>query len=363
MKILLLTPKLNGHDGISMVSRTALSAIQKSGNSRLFEVRSLAAEKFTPEQLVSGCLCRSAFNSKFRYVEWSLQALLGGTRFDIIIAMHIHLAPTALVQTMAGSRLAIFLHGIEAWKPLTRFENLAIRHASYVLANSQYTAERFKQTNPQHKDSDIQVCPLGVPALESRANGRDGHYALIVGRMVRQGEYKGHDLLLELWGEIQKHSPGFRLLVAGEGESRPRLEQKAKSLGLQDNVKFLGLVDDRRLLELYQNCSFFIMPSTGEGFGLVFLEAMRARKACIAGIGAASEVVEDGVSGFVVNPESRREVLEAVLQLICDPERARRMGRAGYDRFTRLFTAEAFSTRFTRALGIEQAAEVGKCAE
>lgn len=359
MKILLLTPKLNGSDGISGVSRTALTAIKQTG---LLEVRSLAAETFTPEQLVNGCSCKSAFDSKLRYVGWSLQSLLRGRRFDLVIAMHIHLAPIGIAQNMRGSRLAIFLHGIEAWKPLTVLENLAVQRASYVLANSRYTAERFKEINSQHKDCEIQICPLGVPALEARRDCRDGRYALIVGRMAPNHEYKGHDLLLELWGEVQKQAPGFRLLVAGDGANRARLEQKASSLGLQGQVEFLGLVDDRRLLELYQNCSFFLMPSTGEGFGLVFLEAMRAGKACIAGEGAASEVVDDGVSGFVVNPRSRERVLEAVLQLIRDPERARSMGSAGYERFMRLFTAETFSRRFTQALDMWEPAEDEQCA-
>ena len=362
MTILMLTPKFNGCDGISGVSRTALTAIKQSGKTGLLEVRSLAAETFTPEQLGNGCLYKSASDSKLRYVGWSLQSLLRGRRFDLVIAMHIHLAPIAIAQNMTGSRLAIFLHGIEAWKPLTWLENLAVQRASYVLANSRYTAERFKEINSQHKDYEIQVCPLGIPALEACRDCRDGRYALIVGRMAPEDEYKGHDLLLELWGEVRKHAPGFRLLVAGEGADRARLEQKANSLGLQSQVEFLGLVGERRLLELYQNCSFFTMPSTSEGFGLVFLEAMRAGKACIAGDGAASEVVEDGVSGFVVNPRSRERVLESMLQLIRDPERARSMGSAGYDRFMRLFTAETFSRRFTQALDMQEAAEDQQCA-
>ena len=361
MSILLLTPKLNGCDGISMVSRAALAALQQSGNGRFIEIRSLAPDAFTPDQLAS-CACRSAQNSKLKYVGWSLQSLLRGLQFDLVIAMHIHLAPIAIVRTMMGSRLVVFLHGVEAWKPLTRLESLALRRASLVLANSHYTLERFKQVNSEHQDCKIQVCPLGVPTIEASPDGRDDRYALIVGRMALGHQYKGHDLLLELWGKVQEHAPGFRLLVAGDGDDRPRLQQKANSLGLQGQVEFLGLVDDRRLLQLYQNCSFFIMPSTGEGFGLVFLEAMRAGKACIAGVGAASEVVADGVSGLIVNPGSRKQVLDAILQLIRNPERTRRMGCAGYDRFIRLFTAEAFSRCFTQALNI-QGNRGRRCAE
>ncbi|MFB3916251.1 MAG: glycosyltransferase family 4 protein [Terriglobales bacterium] len=362
MKILLLTPKLNGRDGISLVSRTALAALKQTGTENRIEVRTLAPENFLPEQVSEACVCRSASGSKLRYLAWSTEDLLGGGRFDLVIAMHIHLAPAALAGPFAGSRLAVFLHGIEVWKPLTPLQHLAVRRASCVLANSQYTADLFRKRNPWYENCHVRVCPLGLPAVQGGGEVCDERYALIVGRMVKQEQYKGHDRLIELWPKLLEHAPGFRLLIAGDGEDRPRLEAKAKDRGVQDEVKFLGLVDDSTLLELYQNCSFFVMPSTGEGFGLVFLEAMRAAKPCIAAIGAASEVVEHGVCGFIVDPKVSETLLDAMLQLIRDPERARRMGCAGHERFMRMFTAEAFAARFTQALDLCSVPENSLCA-
>jgi phosphatidylinositol alpha-1,6-mannosyltransferase len=361
MKVLLLTPKLNGSDGISLVSRTALAALQEHGGLDV-EVRTLAAESFSGEQHTAGVVCRSAGDSKARYVSWSFESLLRGRRYDLVIVMHIHLAPLAIARALAGSRLAIFLHGIEVWKPLTWLEHQAIRRASCLIANSRYTAARFKQVNPQHARREILTCSLGVPALPRPRSDGDGGYALIVGRMVRQSQYKGHELLLELWTEVQRHAPGFQLVVAGDGEDRPRLQRKAQELGLEGHVRFTGLVDDATLLQLYQDCSFFLMPSTCEGFGLVFLEAMRAGKACIAGIGASAEVVEDGVTGYVVDPAARGDLLARILELIANPERARRMGAAGYERFRRHFTAEDFGRRFLDCLAMNRA-EVPQCVE
>ena len=85
--------------------------------------------------------------------------------------------------------------------------------------------------------------------------------------------------------------PDAVLAIAGDGDDRPRLEARVAALGITRAVRFLGRVDDDRLDELYRECRLFVMPSRDEGFGLVFLEAMRAGKPCIGGRGAASEII------------------------------------------------------------------------
>ena len=117
-------------------------------------------------------------------------------------------------------------------------------------------------------------------------------------------------------------------------------------------VSFLGHVSDIALEALYRDCAFFVMPSRNEGFGLVFLEAMRARKACIGGVGAAAEVIEDGITGFVIDPGEPEQVLQAVLRLFREPETRERMGQAGALRMARHFTEEHFRCRFRAILGL-----------
>ena len=115
-------------------------------------------------------------------------------------------------------------------------------------------------------------------------------------------------------------------------------------------MRFAGRVDDGRLSALYRDCAFFLMPSRAEGFGLVFLEAMRAGKACVGGVGAAAEIIEDGVTGFVVDPDDPAEVQKAVVRLFQDPALAARLGEAGAARWKREFTEEAFAGRLRTLL-------------
>ena len=101
-----------------------------------------------------------------------------------------------------------------------------------------------------------------------------GHHAmLIVGRLSSQQRHKGHDHLIEAMPLIVQSVPDAQLVIAGAGDDRERLESKAKQLGLADSVIFTGWLDNAELDRLYSRCALFVMPSEGDGFGLVFLEA------------------------------------------------------------------------------------------
>src|SRR5205807_7946290 len=141
-------------------------------------------------------------------------------------------------------------------------------------------------------------------------------------------------------------APNAKLVIAGGGDDRPRLEAKRDALGLQDGVEFLGRVPDEDLQALYRGCAFFVMPSAGEGFGLVFLEAMRAGKACIGARGAAAEIIQHGVTGLIADPLRDDDVYAAVVQLFDDPAQCAAFGRAGATRFHAEFTDARFAARF-----------------
>jgi phosphatidylinositol alpha-1,6-mannosyltransferase len=160
--------------------------------------------------------------------------------------------------------------------------------------------------------------------------------------MVSSERYKGHDQVLEALTRL----PEARLVAAGDGDDRPRLESKAAALGMGDRIFFTGFLSEATLAELYRRCSAFVMPSKGEGFGLVYLEAMRAGKPVLAARdSAAEEIVEDGETGVLVDPEDREGLRAALAQLLGYPGEARRMGEAGRERWRQEFGAERFRER------------------
>jgi glycosyltransferase involved in cell wall biosynthesis len=356
--LILLCPDLHETGGIGMVSRLALRALQSyttatGGDGQVWSYRDPAADGSIPQ--VPRWAIQYARGRKTTAAFWGLKGGLSDGRDTLVVAMHLHLAPLALPLVKRGARLAVFLHGIEAWIPLSGLRTRALEHPALLLANSHHTINRFKKANPVFADAVIQTCLLGVPESESTATQPTiaGPYALIVGRLSSQERYKGHDVLLQLWRETTKVYPTARLIIAGDGDDRVRLENEAKGLGLTDAVSFLGRVTDEQLESLYRDCSFFVMPSSEEGFGLVFLEAMRAGKACLATKGAAEEVIEDGVTGVIVPAHDRKALLTAITAFFRDPEMLTRMGRAGCERYRTHFTQMHFEKRFLAALDLQ----------
>jgi glycosyltransferase involved in cell wall biosynthesis len=97
---------------------------------------------------------------------------------------------------------------------------------------------------------------------------------LTVGRISSAERYKGHDRVIRLLPELLKTHPDAVYVVVGDGDGLPALERLAKQLGVSDACRFTGRVDDADLVEHYRMADVFVMPSTGEGFGIVYLEAM-----------------------------------------------------------------------------------------
>ncbi|HEX2644297.1 MAG TPA: glycosyltransferase [Thermoanaerobaculia bacterium] len=255
----------------------------------------------------------------------------------------------AMLPRRARSPYLVFLHGIEAWRKLTWDRRRALDNAAVLLANSDYTRQRARRFHPL---PGAEVLPLAleeVPApgepdrdlLERLGQG----YILIVGRMAESERYKGHDELLDALRLVLHSRPGTRLVIAGDGDDRPRLQARRAALGLDEAVAFTGFISEATLAELYRRAAVFAMPSRDEGFGLVYLEAMRAGRPCVALRGtAAAEVVRDGETGLLVDggPEA---LAAALLRLLDDPDLGARLGAAGCDRWQRELSAPAFHRR------------------
>jgi phosphatidylinositol alpha-1,6-mannosyltransferase len=163
--------------------------------------------------------------------------------------------------------------------------------------------------------------------------------------------YKGHDQLIDAWPQVHAAVPGAQLVVAGGGDDALRLERKAQSLGLGDRVLFAGRVSDATAARLYATVRGFAMPSRGEGFGLVYLEAMRAGLPCIASPDdGGADVVVDRETGWLVPQGDGAGLVRALTSMVRDVERSRQLGAAGRRRFEREYTFDAFRRRFARVM-------------
>jgi phosphatidyl-myo-inositol dimannoside synthase len=278
---------------------------------------------------------------------------------DFVLFAHVGLARVQNgIADAFRKPYAVFIHGIEAWNTLTPGEELALKRATLRLANSRYTAQRVTDAHPQI--GPIHVCPLALPPNGTRqpapAAQRKPH-VLVVGRMASTERYKGHDQLLLAWPAVVKSMPEARLIVAGGGDDCSRLQAEAVRLAVADSVVFPGFVDHDHLDRLYREAAVFALPSRGEGFGLVYLEAMSHGLPCVGStVDAASEVIVHDVTGHLVNPDSPADLAAALVRLLTDAALRERMGAAGHTRVRDVFSYDRFDARVQELLTTAAAA-------
>jgi len=345
--VLLLTPALDGYDGISAVSRLAVDALVAEGHA----VEVWALDGGAPDGLSPAVTFQSAAGRRATIGAWSVARAARRLEGRLVVVMHVHLAPLGLAMQMRGARLAVFMHGIEVWRRLRVRERAAIERANVLVANSRWTAAQFKAANPAWAGRTIRICHLGIPApLAAPELPIVANYALVVGRLAAGERYKGHDALIDAWPAVLRQVPAARLVVVGDGDDRGRLEALVRDRGLEGVVVFAGRVSQATLEGWYRSAAFFAMPSTGEGFGLAYLEAMRAGKPCLGGPGAPAEIIEHGETGFIVDPSDTAALTAALIDLF-SPERQRTMGAAAAARVAERFEQRHFNTRWLEALG------------
>jgi glycosyltransferase involved in cell wall biosynthesis len=163
--------------------------------------------------------------------------------------------------------------------------------------------------------------------------------ALVVGAVGRLVEQKGHATLLEAAARLRDCFPSLHLVLVGEGELAAALRARADALGLGDRLHLLGWRPDADACM----AAFDVLahPSRWEGLGLVLLEAMaRARPIVASRVSAIPEIVADGQTGRLVEPDDPDALARALADLLADPVRRQALGAAGRRRLEERFTVE-----------------------
>jgi glycosyltransferase involved in cell wall biosynthesis len=206
-------------------------------------------------------------------------------------------------------------------------ENLGLRGADLVLVNSEAV------------HSELAARRMGARRMEVLANGvdstlfraaedwpADGGYLLFVGRLVPQ---KGIDTLLRAFSVLLRRCPESRLVIAGEGFFDLFFRRLSRHLGCPDRVRFVGWQSGAALVELYQRAQVVVVPSHYEPFGLVALEAMACARPVVASrVGGLAEILTHGVEGYLVTGGDHLDLARRLAELVLDPERRHRMGKA-----------------------------------
>lgn len=289
--------------------------------------------------------------SKLGFAYAALRLVRRYRPIDLIFCGHIHLAPLALsLSVISGAPLWLQLHGIEAWHRPGPLRRWAAERAHLVTAVSRHTRRRFLawadclpetvKVLPNTVDERFHPGPKPDALLEH--HGLSGKQVLLtVSRLAASERYKGHDQVIRAVAALQDSHPDLVYVVAGDGDDRTRLERLAGTLGVSERVRFIGQVPDHELPDLYRAADLFVMPSTGEGFGIVFLEALASGVPAIGGDGDGSrDPLRDGHAGHSVNPTLPDALRTAIQEMLMHPRNAQSaqgpFARANFDGATDL---------------------------
>lgn len=328
----LVTDAFGGRGGIAKFNRDLLEAIcREQGVSQVDAFPRLVQGPtgLMPNKLSFRTSCA---NGKVRYVVKVLLAAVRHGRYDAIVCGHCNLLPIAyLASILTDSPLLLIIHGIEAWTPTrSRLANFLARRIDAFVAVSELTKNRFLAWAALTPDRGV-VIPNSIDLAKFRPKEKEERLLeryglanrkviLTVCRLCAAERMKGVDEVLESLPSLLKKIPEISYLIVGEGDDRPRLEEKARLLGLNERVIFAGFVSEVEKVDHFCLADAYVMPSYGEGFGIVLLEAMACGIPVVASnIDGGREALRDGALGVLVDPRDANSISRGILEALSKP--------------------------------------------
>jgi glycosyltransferase involved in cell wall biosynthesis len=260
---------------------------------------------------------------------WNLFQSAARERPDFVVTTHVNFAPVAhWLQKLFHIPYVAVGHGVEVWDIRNRRLCNALRAADRLLAVSEFTRLRMASTLtldvnriallPNTFDPEQFYPGIKPHYLLKRYNlAANQPVILTIARLAGAERYKGYDQLLRALPLVREQFPNVRYVLGGRGADRPRIEVLIRDLGVSANVTLAGYVPDYELRSHYNLCDVFAMPSKGEGFGIVFLEALACGKPVLAGNKDGSvDAVLNGALGVLVDPDNITEIGNALIAIL-----------------------------------------------
>lgn len=278
------------------------------------------------------CFDMKAARGKLKYILRSIKYSFANYKIDIVFCGHINLLPIAwFVSRLHHCPLVIIVHGIEAWRPHQSFlVRRLLPGVDAILAVSSHTVKRVQAWSglpaskfyllPNSIDLEKYVPRPRNEALAAKYGLVGKRVLLTVGRLAKEERYKGFDEVIEVLPYLAREIPQITYLIVGDGDDRVRLETKARRLGVENRVIFVGYVSEEEKIDLYNLADVFVMPGRGEGFGIVYLEAMACGVPVIGSLlDGSHDALRGGTLGQLVDPDDPQQIMAAIHKALAVP--------------------------------------------
>jgi len=312
--------------GIARYNQDLFEALAEGGGAEILVLPRLGES--TSLVLPAGIRQARATFGRLGFVLGALAAAWRERPLDIVFCGHVFMAPLALwLARLSGARCWMQAHGTDVWTDRRPGVRRAIESADMVTTVSRYTRQSllgWTDLAPERvrvlPDTMRDIFTPGTPAQDLRAGLAlgPGPLLLTVGRLAASERYKGHEQIFAALPALRVRFPNLVHVVVGDGDDRQRLEARAAELAGDSNaVRFLGFVPDADLPDLYRLADLYVMPSSQEGFGIVYLEAAACGLRVLGGLGAGSgDAIPDEAIGLRVDPADREALVAAITRLL-----------------------------------------------
>lgn len=374
MKLLYLTPGIFDKGGISRYCRHQITALRELlGHNNIIVVSLLGPSNSMSDFEVDfhidccGINDKPSMLNKATFVLASLLSVLHKNP-SIIWSAHLYYAGFAsLIARAIGGISVVQVYGREAWTPRRYRPDvyLGLHLCDHVISDSFFTA-RYLESHYRPNESvlvnwdcvDIGRFYQSTPAMDTLSrygipDPSKSFNILTLGRLIPQTEYKGYVRLLEVFAKLP---PPCTLIYGGGGSLIHYLKERAAALGVSDRVVFTGYIYENDLPNIYRSASVFCLigdrgPNRGEGIPLTPLESAACGIPIIVGNQDGSiEAVEDGMTGFALNPFDLDSIRNHILMLKNDQPLRARMGEAARRRIEREHSYLVFRDRVKHLL-------------
>lgn len=336
-KIYLWVPELyKSKGGVQTYSHFFLNALNELSKSHNFEIvlfikndHNKCAEKLPNDikSLSFGEYPDNIVRTIIFVVVLTIKAILD--RPNLVVTTLINFIPLAArLNKVLNIPFLFVAHGFESWGIQEPNLIAALGKTKRIISVSKYTQERIIEEQKIGYDK-ISVLPntfaLGRFEIKSKPKAllerfhlcADQPTLLTVARLDDGGRDKGYYPILKALPQIRAQVSDIHYIIVGKGNDVPNIQQTIKSLGLEECVTLAGFVPDEELCDYYNLCDLFVMPSKGEGFGIVYLEAMACGKPSIGSIcGGAVDALCDGELGVLVDPDDTDAIVDSVVQVL-----------------------------------------------
>ena len=361
-----LFPDLRGVGGVQEAGRQTAAALERIALRKNWSTCFLSLNDTPGAQSFQADSSRIPFlgfgRAKLKFILAAIGVAAKGA--DIVLALHPHLAPVAACMRLACRgrlKTIVISHGVEVWKRLSLLRRNALARADRVVAPSSDTVGKLASIQGVPTENIRKLAWPLSPGFLALADAHaelpepphfpQGQIVLTVGRWSASERYKGADELIRAVAQLCPTFPGLNLVAVGGGDDLPRLRMLASELCIADRVHFFDGLSREELAACYARANIFALPSTGEGYGMVFLEAMAfAAPIVAAACGGSTDLVHDGSNGLLVAPDNPSELSRALGRLLTDDSLRLRLGHCGAETVRRQYRFETFEANLERIL-------------